>query len=961
MSHTANRKLRAFARYSPHCLASSVLVCLLAATSTAAPPERITFEQHVQPILKTHCFYCHGEDGKREGGLDLRLRRWLVKGGESGPAIAPGKAAESHLLERVISGEMPPAEDKRLGEADIAIIRGWIESGAATLEAEPESLDGHHFTVAERGWWSLQPLRRPDVPCVSGGAASNAIDAFLLAKLPSPQLAPPAAPEILIRRLYLDLLGLPPTPAEVQAFIADARPGAWERLVDRALASPAYGERWGRHWLDVAGYADSEGYTEADAVREHAYWYRDYVLRALNADMPYDRFVEEQLAGDELAGWPQSELTPETRDLLVATGFLRTAPDGTGESGVDQMVARNQTIADTLQVVGASLMGMTMHCAQCHDHRYDPIPQADYYRMRAIFEPALDWKQWKTPTARRVSLYTSAERETREAIEARVKLVDAKRQQRIDFYIERTLEHELLALDEAERGPLRDAFKAAAKDRTPAQAKLLEDQPNIGRITAGSLYLYDRRRDSRAKRLDEIREQLAGAAADRARQAALEPLDPALRDSLTAALNIGEEQRSDEQKSLLSEHPLATATAANIEQLDAAVAEQLKPYRTAAEEIRSYQIRKELDDLANEAKAIREEIPRERYIRPLTENPGAPPATYLFHRGDPQQPKETLEPSGLAVLELQYAPVAGGKTTGRRLGFARYLMQPENPLPSRVLANRLWLHHFGRGLVRTPGDFGRLGELPTHPELLDYLASRLIEHGWSVKKLHRELLTSSAYRQSSNADPALVEADPENLLWGRWTPRRLEAELVRDSMLAVAGELNREMFGEPVPVMEDEVGQIVIGKENLDGERKPTKAVELNGQEARRSVYVQVRRSRPLSVIESFDLAETTPHCTQRASSNVAPQALMLMNSDFVIRMAEQFGQRLKQQRPDGLAAQVRLGWQLAYAVEPNETQLSGAMAFLEKQRGSAGDDPDLPLTSFCQALLSSSRFLYVD
>ena len=392
----------------------------------------LSFEHDIHPILKAHCFYCHGEAGEREGGLDVRLRRWLVKGGESGAALAPGQPDASHLLQRVTAGEMPPGDDKQLSATEIATIRDWIAAGAPTLEPEPESLDEPRFTKAERQWWSLQPVRRPKLPDVPD--AASPVDAFVLSRLRTEAVdrnvhdangadgadsphepigyAPQAAPELLIRRLYLDVLGLPPTAEQVARFVEDfqsGRPGVWERLVDATLASPHYGERWGRHWLDAAGYADSEGYTEADPERPHAFRYRDYVIQAWNRDIGYDQFIREQLAGDELIGWPNAELTPENIRRLAATGFLRMAPDGTAAAGVDVDVARNQTIADTLQVVGVTLMGTSVHCAQCHDHRYDPVPQVDYYRMRAVFEPALNWKQWKNAAATTdLAVHTSA-------------------------------------------------------------------------------------------------------------------------------------------------------------------------------------------------------------------------------------------------------------------------------------------------------------------------------------------------------------------------------------------------------------------------------------------------------------------------------------------------------------------------------------------------------------------------
>ena len=933
-----------------------LLVSLLVATGAAA---EITYEADVRPILKAHCFQCHGERGEAEGRLDLRLRRLIVKGGESGPAIVPGKPTESLLIQRVTSGEMPPDEDKRLSPEEVAVLSRWVGANAPTARDEPASLDADtYFTDEETNWWAFRPVNQPTPPTTT--EASTPIDAFMLARLSELgeqqaagtafELSAPADRTTLIRRVYLDMLGVPPTPEEVNRFRADARPAAWSRLVDRVLASPRYGERWGRHWLDVAGYADSEGYTDEDRVREHAWRYRDYVIRAFNGDKPYDAFVTEQLAGDELVGWPQETLRPEIVEALAATGFLRMAPDGTAAGGIDQDLARNQTIADTLQIVGATLMGMTIQCAQCHDHRYDPIPQRDYYRLRAVFEPALDWKNWQAPPNRLVSLYSEADKQRRADIEARAKQADARRQERVDFYIARTLEHELLMVADELQEPLRVVFRTKPADRSDAQKKLLEGYTNIANITAGSLYLYDRRRDARAKDLDTRREQKLAEFLARARKA----------------------------------HPSATVTADSLAELDPQAAAVLARYTTAADEVRKFRIRSELQKLADEAQAIRDTIPKEHFLRILSERPGHQPATFVFHRGDHQQPKEQVQPGGLSVLggremsgagNLATGNLATGNlatgdllTSGRRLQLARYLTSGEHPLVARVFVNRIWAHHFGRGIVSTTGDFGFLGARPTHPQLLDWLAAEFVESGWSVKRLHRLILMSDVYQQSAVGPPELVAADPENNLLGRWPLRRLESETLRDAILATAGKLNTEMYGEPVPVMEDEVGQIVLGKENLDGERKPTKAIPLLGNEFRRSVYVQVRRTRPLGVLESFDVPELAPHCTDRASSNVAPQSLMMMNSDFLLDMSAAMAERLVRERPDQPAEQLRRGWELAYGSPPDEMQLSRAVAFLQTQTNAfAQDKADginphrAALASYCQALLGSNRFLYIE
>ncbi|HKP38043.1 MAG TPA: DUF1549 domain-containing protein, partial [Pyrinomonadaceae bacterium] len=379
----------------------------MAAFGASAP----TFEKDIRPILKAHCFECHGEGEKLKGGLDLRLRRLMLKGGDDGAVIVPGKPDKSLLFELVHRGEMPKRE-KKLTREQVAVIKEWIATGAKTARPEPAEIGkGSGITEEERAFWSFQPIRRPEVPMTKPrDRARTAIDAFLVTALAKQKLgfSPDAEKVTLLRRACFDLIGLPPTPAETETFLADSAPDAYERLIDRLLESPQYGERWGRHWLDVAGYADSDGYSDADPPRAYAYKFRDYVIRSFNCDKPFDRFITEQLAGDELARVtqekPQAALAdPNLRELLIATGFLRMGADGTATPAVDQDTVRNQAVADTIKIVSTSLLGLSVGCAQCHDHRYDPIPQTDYYRLRAIIEPAYDWKNWRTPDQRLIS------------------------------------------------------------------------------------------------------------------------------------------------------------------------------------------------------------------------------------------------------------------------------------------------------------------------------------------------------------------------------------------------------------------------------------------------------------------------------------------------------------------------------------------------------------------------------
>ncbi|HAA61797.1 MAG TPA: hypothetical protein DCE39_12800 [Planctomycetaceae bacterium] len=505
----------------------------------------------------------------------------------------------------------------------------------------------------------------------------------------------------------------------------------------------------------------------------------------------------------------------------------------------------------------------------------------------------------------------------------------------------RTLEEELLLVPEGIRKPLRTAYRLASGKRSDEQKTLLKKYPSVANISAGSLYLYDRRRDVRAGKLDAERKQ--------------------------------------KEKRFLAEtrkaNPGVKVTAASLAKLNPRAAAELEADRKTAIRLRSEKAAADLKTFAARAEEIRARIPSEGFLRALTEVPGKVPATFVFYRGDHQQPQQKVEPGELSVVNL-HAPVKlpvndkAVPTTGRRLAYARHLVSGRHPLVARVIVNRIWMHHFGRGLVSSPGDFGVLGERPTHPGLLDWLADEFVRSGWQIKRLHRLILDSWAFRQSSSRTLELDRIDPDNLLLARMSIRRLESEALRDAILAISGSMNSGMFGQPVSVMEDAVGQIVLGKENLDGERKPTKTIDLEGEQFRRSLYVQVRRTRPLGVLETFDVPVMTPNCSKRPSSNVAPQSLMLMNSDFVIEYSERLARRVVTETGPDRRSQVLRAWRLAYGVDPDPEVIGDLLSFVERQSEAFGKvatkndkatPPQRALASLCQALLSANRFLYVD
>ncbi len=864
----------------------------LNAASATSQPSHPTFERDIRPILKAQCFQCHGDEEKPKGGVDLRQRRRMLTASDSGPVLTPGKPKASRLLEVVATGEMPK-NGKRLTPAQVTLFDRWIRQGARTVRPEPDNIPALVITEDERTFWAFQPIRRPTPPKVRHAAwVRTPLDPFLLAPLEKAGLkfAPPASPESLIRRVTFDLTGLPPTPEEVAAFIADPSDTAYARVVDRLLESQAYGERWGRHWLDVAGYADSNGGVEADSEREWAWRYRDYVIRAFQDDKPFDEFITEQLAGDELVGRITPDLSPKDLDRVVATGFLRMAPDPTGDNPPDPVLARNQVIADTVQIVSTSLLGLTVQCAQCHDHRYDPIPQSDYYRLRAVFEPAFDWKQWKTPAQRAISIMPAADRAEAERIEAAAKALDAEATKLHNELIEVFVQKQLLLVPEAERVAVIGARRTPADKRTPEQLKLLRDHPTF----QDHIILGEIDKDG-AKRVEEIRGR---ASKERARK----PADP---------------------------------------HLDA-----------------------------------------------LVEAPGITIETALFHRGDPQQPRAAVKPGLLTVMGLGGlnidlpAKIADHPTTGRRLELAHRLTDRANPLTARVWVNRVWMHHFGTGLVATPANFGALGERPSHPELLDWLADDFMAGGWRLKRLQRLIVTSAAYRQGSVNPPALRQ-DPDNRLLGRYKLRRLDAESLRDGLLAISGKLDPERFGPPVPVAVTPQGQYVVGRQKKDGNGDSVGVDPAGSAALRRSIYVQVRRTMPVGVLESFDAAVVNPNCEVRSSSTVATQSLMLLNDQFILERATDLATRLQREFPNDDRRRIEKLWKLLYATSATPREVTRSLEYLKTQEstlraaattatakpksgkeaaGIPAPDPSIQaLASLCQVLMGSNRFLYLD
>jgi hypothetical protein len=829
-----------------------------------------SFDDDVRPLLEARCGQCHNSR-KRSGKLNLETAIGIARGGESGHVVVAGKLEESRLWQRIADEEMPP--DEPLSQQERAILHDWIAAGAHGL---PTGNDvGHAGDGADH--WAFQPLREQSPPPVQEVAkAPSDIDRFVLARLERAglTLAAEADRATLIRRVSFDLTGLPPRPEEVATFLADASTTAYEQMVDRYLASPHYGERWGRHWLDAAGYADSNGYFNADTDRPLAYRYRDYVVRSFNADKPFDQFITEQLAGDELAGYrPDCDVTPDVVDLYVATHFLRNAQDGTDSSdgNPDELLLDRFTVLEgTVQIIGSSLLGLTLQCARCHDHKFEPVTQKEYYQLQAIFLPGYCPDQWVKAADRVLTIGTRNER--------------AENAQRMARVV-------------AEIDALRESLAAAEK---PLRKQLVAEQ--------------------------------------------LSQLDESERSAILACLDKPEAEKTLEEKSLLEKHKhLLVVDHAKLSQRFAEFAA----------------FRQSTDERIKQLEASKP-APLEK-IALFTEVTANPPAHHVLIRGGYRQLGEEVGPGVPAVLcdrgaeqtDRQYfipPKVDGQYSSGRRLALARWLTSPRHPLFARITVNRIWQHHFGTGIVATSDNFGYTGAAPTHPELLDYLALRLIESGWSTKAVHRLILRSATYRQSSAPRSAALAVDPNNELLWRHPLRRLDAESIRDAMLAASGELDATMGGPYVPTVRQADGSVVV-QENEPGAR-------------RRSLYLQQRRTQMLSFLETFDAPGMVTNCSRRTMSTVPLQSLSLLNSDFLLARANALARRVAREVGGDADARLSQAFLLTLGRAPSEPEREVSRAFLSAQAKLYAGQPEqdaLAWRDLAQMLFASNAFLYVE
>ena len=849
------------------CLSFLVVTFLVQAAEDVPVPKKKINQHDVLPVILLRCAACHGAQ-EQMGGLDLRAPEAMRKGGKSGPALIAGKPAASRMIQRIESQACPPSNlllkyfVQRPSSAEVRTLRGWITAGAPEepVEADVATTQPDLLVTGEdRKHWAFQPPQTV--------LEGHAIDEFIAEKLKAKGLSfsPEANRATLVRRAYLDLTGLPPSLAELDRWSASDDSQWYSKMVDHLLDSPHYGERWGRYWLDLAGYADSEGGVSADPVRQVAWKYRDYVIEAFNKDKPYDRFLLEQIAGDELIDYANApEVTGAMVENLVATGFLRMGIDQTGSRTMNFVPERLGVIGDALKVLGSGVMGLTLECARCHSHKYDPIPQRDFYRLKAVFQGAFDEHDWLSFKTRTLNVATPQQLK-------RIKSVNPP------------LEKKLKALEQQ-----------------------LEEASNTVRLELLRQHYPQQSEDDRAATLTALRK------ADNTR-------------TLKQRLLVEKLQRVEvlPQDGQSKSVQAARLIVLNLEREIAVIQRQLVPPAT---------------------------------IRALWDR-GRPSPTYILRRGEHNKPGKFVGPGVPSVLTDGRTPFVvkrpfpeGTPKTGRRLALARWLTQPEHPLTARVLVNRIWHHHFGAGLVRSLENFGVKGEYPSHPDLLDWLALRFVQDGWSIKALHRYIMNSRTYRQSSHTTDQQLKVDPQNRLLSHMPIKRMNAEALRDSILFISGSLEDQRGGPPDAVSVNRQGLVSVD---------PTE----NGR-WRRSVYLRYRRTEIPSFMDTFDYPVMGPNCVERNVSTVPTQPLMMMNNGHVRELSAAFAARVvKLTRSQNVAASTRveLIYRLALSRSPSAAEKQLGVNALKKLRQDWGDDSAKALETYCHAILNSAAFLYID
>ncbi|MDE2928031.1 MAG: DUF1553 domain-containing protein [Acidobacteriota bacterium] len=981
-------------------------------------------ESRATELIAAECLGCHNSE-LATSGLDLTQLETALRGGDHGPALVPGHPESSLLWSRVSSGEMPPGSP--LSAADREVFRDWIAAGAAW-----DRPIGSKSPIkrSDSNWWSFQPLRKPQPPSPDTTPEhwqSSPIDRFVYARMREAGLdpSPPAGRRTLIRRAGYDLIGLPPSFEEISAFLDDSSPAAYEKLIDRLLASPRYGERWGRHWLDVVRFAESEGF-ERDTLRENAWPYRDYVIGSFNQDKPYLDFAREQIAGDVLA--------PVTRDGVVATGFLVSGPSDTvglmSSVPVQREMVRQEQMEEMIGTVSQTFLGLTVNCARCHDHKYDPIPQREYYRMKAAFDGVWQGdRDLLTPGEQQARGEQVQSLEGRIAeLEDRLASIELPARRRVlsrrsggpanvtapspiarwTFDLNSRDSAGSLHIEMSEKvvlaeGRLRvaagtDAKVSAAVKTVPLPRELREKtieawfwlnrlpeelitavqihntEALLGAVKDGIMFSGGDSKEwvnsssSSFRTADGNGTAETGEAARLIHIAICYAADHSIRlyrdgkpygEAYTPDIRIPEGRLQtylagearvafNVSKDLELEEARLYDVALTEDQVEASYRggapnvrqEELDPVMTSAERSRALELRAELKNL----RARREAIPDPQRI--YAADVRQPGSTWLLERGDPNTKLEKVSAGGLSCIPAgspEFGLEVDAPEADRRIRLAEWLANPRNPIFARTMVNRVWHYLFGRGLVENPNDLGFNGGQPTHPELLDWLAGEFIRGGWSVKNLHRLIMTSQTYRQASAWRAAAAEIDAGNRLLWRYAPRRLEGEAIRDAMLLASGQVNWEMGGPSFrPFRSEEKPGAFEMYTQVDADEPA-----LN----RRSVYRMSVVSAPSPLLDSFDCPNPNVKTPKRVVTTTALQALSLMNNAFVLRQARAFAGRVERESESGREHQVRRAFRIALGRSPGR----------EESRWSEDLVGEHGLSSLCWGLFNTSEFLYVN
>ena len=891
--------------------------------------KEVAFARDIEPIFKQHCSACHGSK-KQESEFRVDVREMLLKGGDLGEAaIVPGKSDESNLI-KLVSGVEPdfvmPPEGERLTSDEITLLRTWIDQGARMPEGTAGKLTTDH--------WSFQPVKRVDPPKHENDWAVNEIDAFVLAKLREARLQP--SPQVdrttLIRRLYLIMYGLPPTPEEVARFVADEDEEAYEKLVEGVLKSPRYGERWAQHWLDVIRFGESHGF-ETNRERPNAWHYRDYVIRSLNEDKPYDQFIKEQIAGDAL-------------DADVATGYLVAGPHDLvqGQDPNYRLVQRQDELADIINTTGTTFLGLTLGCSRCHNHKFDPITQRDYYSIQAVFA-GVQHAERALPRSKDAEEQFVVAKKRAETLRAetqrwmadhgfRTAVSHLHNIEKFAAVEARTIRFTIQATNSSQ--PCIDELEIFAGDKNVGLATLGAtarcssalpghdihklEHINDGKYGNGRSWISN---ESGAGWIEiELPEVATIDRIEWARDREGKYKDRiATQYVIEVAVEEGEWERIASSDDRLPYAKDAAIAAVSFEGIPPAVAERGK-------------------QLFGELKIAEEE--RDRLAKASTVYAGTfaqPGPTHRLYRGDPLAKREEVAPDALEVISSLGLEKSSPEQQ-RRLKFAEWIADPKNPLTARVMVNRIWQHHFGTGLVDTPSDFGKNGTLPSHPDLLDWLADEFVQSGWSIKHIHKLILHSSTFQQSSTPNATALATDVASRTLWRFPPRRLEAEAIRDCVLSVSGALDKRMGGPGFSGFEVEM-------ENV---RHFFPKKSFGPEDWRRMVYMTKVRQERDAVFGAFDCPDLSQVMPKRSRSTTPLQALNLFNSKFMLQQAEILAKRLEVARPEERNRQMVLAFLLCFGRDPQPEEQSSAMVIAEEHG----------LVAVCRALLNSNEFLFI-